>query len=153
MTKNKSNAVSFFRVKDFSKKGFSLIEFLVVIVVLGTLATIILVNLGNAGGKANRAAFIEEAAGSIPGIMTLCANNKDLGINLIEDTDNIKWTQVYSSNCGSGSNVTFCVRARNKKEFTKTAVNDCIVSVNESGKIFRGGVCNSDNILESNDCK
>lgn len=133
-----------------SKKGFSLIEFLLVIGVIGVLASIIFISVSGGAGKANRAAFVDEVVASIPGILTLCVNG-NINIGSIADTENVNWTAVDSQNCGSGSGVTFCVRARNKTDFVETDDGNCLVSVDDKGKIYDGGTCTT--VFTSNHCK
>ena len=56
------------KTKKYSK-GFTLVELLVVIAIIGILAAVVLVSLSSSRGKANRAAFLQEASGSAAGLL------------------------------------------------------------------------------------
>jgi prepilin-type N-terminal cleavage/methylation domain-containing protein len=151
MTINKHANVFHCGHNIFSKKGFSLIEFLVIVSIMGILATIVLVNMGDAAGKANRSAFVEEVSAGLPGVLTMCAS-ENINVSNISGTPNVEWVDVLSGQlCGSANKEkTFCVRARNKNAFVKTGINACNVSVDQSGTLFNGVTCT--NRFASSDC-
>lgn len=121
-----------------SKKGFTLVELLIVIAIIGVLASIVLVNLQGAGGKANRAAFFSELSGSTGGIMAVCTDKLISG-NLT-NTSNVLWYTPAKDSCGPTGAKTFCALARNKNEFVNTAVDTCNAYVGPNG-IFRDNTC------------
>jgi type II secretory pathway pseudopilin PulG len=133
-------------------RGFTIVELLLIVAIMGIMASIVLVNMGDAGGKANRSAFLEEVSAGLPGILTTCAS-ENINVSNIPDTPNVTWVNVRNSDhfCGpTHKDKTFCVRARNKNAFAKTSINGCNVSIDQSGTLFKGTACATQ--LASSDC-
>jgi|WetSurMetagenome_2_1015567.scaffolds.fasta_scaffold205666_2 prepilin-type N-terminal cleavage/methylation domain-containing protein len=141
-----------FRREIASKKGFTFVELLLIIAIMSIMASIVLVNMGDAGGKANRSAFLEEVSAGLPGILTTCAS-ENIDVTNIANTPNVRWIDVRLADhkCGSANREkTFCVRARNKNAFAKTSINGCNVSIDQSGTLFKDIGCATQ--FTSSDC-
>ena len=126
-------------------------ELLLIVAIMGIMASIVLVNLGDAGGKANRSAFVEEVSAGLPGILATCAS-ENIDVANIPSTPNVEWVSVLSGQlCGSDNKEkTFCVIAKNKNDFAKTGIDACNVSIDQSGTLFNGITCTAR--FTSNDC-
>ena len=137
-----------------SKKGFSLIEFLLIITIMGILASVVLVSLSGAGGKANRAAFVEEVSVALPWFLTTCAGGDILSIPPAS-SNNVNWTVPASSDqsCGPNKPKTFCVKATNKNDFVNTTATNCVVYINQDGALFWNSPNCSSNSFTSSHCK
>lgn len=152
MNKNGTNFCYMFG--NASKKGFSLIEFLLIITLLGILASVVLVNLGDAGGKANRSAFVEEVSAGLPWLLTTCAG-ADITSTPPAPNNNVNWFVPDASHqsCGPDKPKTFCVKATNKNAFVSTGVNFCEVYINQDGALFWNSPNCSSNSFTNSHCK
>ena len=127
---------SYFMTHNSTRRGFTLIELLVVIAIIGLLASIVFASLSSSRAKANRASFLAEVRGSIPGFANAC----DSGAVAPVTTSNTTWTAGTSDSCGATGAGTFAEKAVNIKAFPSTAAGTCTVYACTSG-IYTDPTC------------
>lgn len=113
-------------MKNF-KKGFTIIELLVVVAIIGLLSSIVLASLNDARTKANKAAFKSETSAYVPK-----GNNDCLGATLVPPTDTAvtDWDPSFTSDTCSSNGGTFSISANNLK------VSGCKATITQDGASY-----------------
>ena len=119
------------------KSGFTIIELLMVVALIGILASIIMVSLENARRKANLAAFKHEVSGSVAGLIAECDSN---AITTPAETNNVKWTQLDDAGCGVSGDVQFTITANPRRALPDLVGTECDDTlVDQDGAHFSSG--------------
>ena len=122
------------------KKGFTLLELLVVVAVIIILISAIIISMSSARTKSQLAAFKSETRGSYNGLANLCTTTGNAFSNTPDDTKYTNWDgnwDVASNNRNCSSDGKFIIHA--------TPMNtgiDCTATVTENGVTYTGPNCN-----------
>jgi prepilin-type N-terminal cleavage/methylation domain-containing protein len=120
--------INIYFMKNF-KKGFTLIELMVVIAIIAVLTAVVLVSLNTSRSKANKAAFKNETGNYVNKGMSDCLGATSSLISPA-DTTITDWG-TFTDNCSNGDG-TFSISATNLK------VSGCSVVVSDIGAIYTG---------------